>query len=396
MRDDFTQATKDVLARRVNYLCSNPDCPVATVGPHTEASKSVNKGVAAHITAASEGGKRYDPSLTSEQRSSPENGIWLCQNCAKLIDSDESRFPTDLLHAWKTIAESRVNQSITANTALLSNETSDLRIRASYAGGHQKYHIHLSLFNAAQTPIYLGGWFAKWGPENTESMTSSLSCVRGKLPFRLQSQDRYEITIDLGGRGYSDLTMVGIVDGNNRYWDATGTDIRTITQHAERYSALYPQRDTTELEQKYRDSEIEITCSVISLPNNKKELHVKFLNKSTTPIQLRGGDLAWEYDPPRSSSPDTGSKPHVAEIGGNISLMPKFDLKMAVEPGADVIFVPPPDLAGILVETILGDVPDDAIKIQIYTDTKLMWVAHGDEVPGCVKEFAKSLVPAAD
>jgi len=68
MRDDFSQTTKDVLARRVNYLCSNPDCPLGTVGPHTNSSKTVNKGVAAHITAAAPGGKRFDSSLTPEER----------------------------------------------------------------------------------------------------------------------------------------------------------------------------------------------------------------------------------------------------------------------------------------------------------------------------------------
>jgi len=115
MRDDFTTSTKETLAKRVHFLCSNPDCQLATVGPHSEVDKVVNKGVAAHITAASPGGKRYDPSLTSKQRSCIENAIWLCQNCAKLIDNDESRFTTELLREWKLVAESRVARSIRAN-----------------------------------------------------------------------------------------------------------------------------------------------------------------------------------------------------------------------------------------------------------------------------------------
>ncbi|MCK2184103.1 hypothetical protein [Halomonas getboli] len=34
-----------------------------------------------------------------------ENGIWLCQSCAKLIDNDESRYPVALLRQWKVEAE---------------------------------------------------------------------------------------------------------------------------------------------------------------------------------------------------------------------------------------------------------------------------------------------------
>ena len=123
MRDDFPQRIRETLGRRVNFLCSNPDCPLGTIGPHSDADKSVNKGVAAHISAAAPGGKRYDASMTSEQRSSIDNGIWLCQNCAKLIDSDESRYTTELLRAWKLVAESRVARSMQANEPLPSIST---------------------------------------------------------------------------------------------------------------------------------------------------------------------------------------------------------------------------------------------------------------------------------
>ena len=67
--------------------------------------EAVNIGVAAHITAASTGGPRFNPNLTSEQRSAINNGIWLCQSCAKLIDNDEQRFATNVLATWKTSAE---------------------------------------------------------------------------------------------------------------------------------------------------------------------------------------------------------------------------------------------------------------------------------------------------
>lgn len=105
MRDKFSQRIKDVLAKRVGYHCSNPSCRKMTSGPHSTEDKSLNVGVAAHITAASVGGPRYDPFCGKEYRSSAQNGIWLCQTCAKLIDSDPSQFTKGLLLAWKQVAE---------------------------------------------------------------------------------------------------------------------------------------------------------------------------------------------------------------------------------------------------------------------------------------------------
>lgn len=105
-RDGFIHSTIDRLAKRAGMRCSNPDCRDPTSGPSSEdASAVTNTGVAAHICAASLGGARYDPDMTSEQRSSITNGIWLCQKHAKLIDDDESSFPVSLLQEWKETAE---------------------------------------------------------------------------------------------------------------------------------------------------------------------------------------------------------------------------------------------------------------------------------------------------
>jgi hypothetical protein len=105
MRDDFLEDVKRNLAFRVSTTCSNPDCRADTAGPQEDPNKAVNVGVAAHITSAAPGGPRNNPNLTAEQRSGIENGIWLCQNCAKLIDNDVVRYPESVLRAWKTLAE---------------------------------------------------------------------------------------------------------------------------------------------------------------------------------------------------------------------------------------------------------------------------------------------------
>lgn len=106
-RDDFSSKVKELLGKRVGFRCSNPDCNKATSGPHTEVDKSLNIGVAAHISAAASGGPRFDVSLTPSERSAITNGIWLCQNCAKLVDNDEAMFPVELLKQWKKFAELR-------------------------------------------------------------------------------------------------------------------------------------------------------------------------------------------------------------------------------------------------------------------------------------------------
>lgn len=112
VRDEFPKAVKETLAKRVGQHCSNPGCRKSTVGPHNHPDMSVNVGVAAHITSAADGGPRYDPALTPKQRSAIGNAIWLCQTCAKLIDSDSSRYTVDMICEWKKQAESLVRQNI--------------------------------------------------------------------------------------------------------------------------------------------------------------------------------------------------------------------------------------------------------------------------------------------
>ena len=61
--------------------------------------------MAAHITAASPEGPRYDPHLTDEQRRGIDNGIWTCQNCGKLVDNDHTRYTVEQLRRMKADAE---------------------------------------------------------------------------------------------------------------------------------------------------------------------------------------------------------------------------------------------------------------------------------------------------
>jgi WD40 repeat protein len=114
-RDEFSAAVLGAVSKRAGLHCSNPECGRVTTGPQASNELGViNIGVGAHISAAAPGGKRYDEALSSEQRSSPNNCLWLCQNCAKLIDSDETAFPIEKLQAWKNQQELRQLELISA------------------------------------------------------------------------------------------------------------------------------------------------------------------------------------------------------------------------------------------------------------------------------------------
>jgi len=111
-RDDFTKRTVDILGKRVSFLCSNPTCRKFTIGPHEKADKATIIGVAAHITAASPNGPRFDSELTDEQRSHINNGIWLCCNCATLIDKDFTKYSFVELNKWKSDAEAEISRHL--------------------------------------------------------------------------------------------------------------------------------------------------------------------------------------------------------------------------------------------------------------------------------------------
>jgi len=157
-RDDFPRAVVDILAKRVGVRCSNPLCRKLTTGPRSEEARIVNIGVAAHVTAASVGGPRYDTSLTSEQRQSIENGIWLCQNCAKLIDNDPNRYTIELLRRWRKDAEGATLAEIEGiRESPLRDGFAELELswkrRKGCSSDHHDYDLSVFLSNLGSAPL---------------------------------------------------------------------------------------------------------------------------------------------------------------------------------------------------------------------------------------------------
>jgi len=138
-RDEFPKPVKVTVAIRAGLRCSRPGCGDITCGPHSDPERWLSLGEAAHITAASPGGPRYDDSLTSDQRRDIANAIWLCSKCATLVDSDESRHSVAELCAWKLAAETNARVALELNrkplgAPALSPEALQILIAASAAG----------------------------------------------------------------------------------------------------------------------------------------------------------------------------------------------------------------------------------------------------------------------
>jgi len=114
-RDDFSEKTKLQIARRANGLCSYPFCGRPTMGATADDEGYINIGTAAHITAAAPGGPRYDATMTPEKRRSVSNGIWMCRDHGKAIDSNDPEFTVERLREWKAEAEAESRRNVLRN-----------------------------------------------------------------------------------------------------------------------------------------------------------------------------------------------------------------------------------------------------------------------------------------
>lgn len=111
-RENFSPKIIDRLRTRVAHRCSNPGCRTPTVAAGIDVMAVTSIGEAAHISAASLGGPRYCASMPPEQRISIDNAIWLCSNCHKTVDRDETRYTVALLREWKELAEAMAKKEL--------------------------------------------------------------------------------------------------------------------------------------------------------------------------------------------------------------------------------------------------------------------------------------------
>lgn len=64
--------------------------------------------------------------MTAQERKSFENGIWLCQSCSKLIDSDEIRYTVGKLKKWKELSEQMAVLELEEVTVSKNDEDKEL------------------------------------------------------------------------------------------------------------------------------------------------------------------------------------------------------------------------------------------------------------------------------
>ncbi len=108
--NDFSDKIKNLAGRSVGFRCCFPDCNRLLVSRKKNSSELINLAEYAHIAAASPGGPRYDPNLSSDEIKSYDNCIVMCGVHHHLIDNDPSEYTTNKLKEWKFIAEERTRQ----------------------------------------------------------------------------------------------------------------------------------------------------------------------------------------------------------------------------------------------------------------------------------------------
>jgi hypothetical protein len=135
-RDDFSHSVKEVIKYRAALRCSKPNCNVQTAaGSSKLKDKVLYIGKVAHITAASEGGPRYDPNMTKEERTSVDNGILLCSNCADEIDKNNGAdFPAETLRSWKSDHEKKIIEELNKNITK-SKESTTINVTSNNQSG---------------------------------------------------------------------------------------------------------------------------------------------------------------------------------------------------------------------------------------------------------------------
>jgi hypothetical protein len=118
-RDDFPVEVIRISKLRAAYICSRPTCRKFTIAPSLTGEMLVQyNGKVAHIAAAAAGGPRYVVDMLEEERKSISNAIFLCSNCAELIDKNNGvDYKTETLKTWKEEHHNWVLQNLNKSEA---------------------------------------------------------------------------------------------------------------------------------------------------------------------------------------------------------------------------------------------------------------------------------------
>lgn len=135
--------------------------------------------------------------MSPEQRGAITNGIWLCQVCAKLVDSDEHRYEVGILQKWKIDAE---NEAI-----------SNLQNAGGQQTGKANPFLVINLADSSRS-----SWIETEYPRAFHSLPGRPDCSMGNDFFRnfqLQDLSAYadpSFDIVLQAQAYCVISDVGI------------------------------------------------------------------------------------------------------------------------------------------------------------------------------------------
>jgi hypothetical protein len=96
-RHSFSLPAVKALWAKSGNRCAFPKCK----NPLLDLQTGKPIGRMAHITAAKEGGPRYDPNMPSAKRKSAANGIMLCSAHHDVVDADEESYTVERLQKMK-------------------------------------------------------------------------------------------------------------------------------------------------------------------------------------------------------------------------------------------------------------------------------------------------------
>lgn len=237
---DFSEHIKTILCERVGGRCSNPNCRRETLGPHAESNKRLSIGNAAHISAASPDGPRYNAGLTEEERESIDNGIWLCSNCHTMVDKNPEKYSTYELTRWKIMAEYEQEQRqkgmepVTFYTQQIERNKEALRavkmsidqLHNTVKDAYQYWKINFS--NSFSNPIILQNEIDDHYDNYENTLNSINGCFETSRNALYESISKY--SLDIGQQlvelldKYSQLILFKYYDDGigmaNNYWSS--------------------------------------------------------------------------------------------------------------------------------------------------------------------------------
>lgn len=150
-RDEFSKPIKSLVGERASFHCSR--CKLSTLSAALNNENKASKiGIVAHITAASELGPRFDEAISTDERISASNAIYLCENCASLIDKNDGvDFTVSEIKAWKEEHEEWTRTKLPSLHKSIELELLDLSV---HLGSNEFPAVDIKILNGSSETTY--------------------------------------------------------------------------------------------------------------------------------------------------------------------------------------------------------------------------------------------------